>query len=771
VRVLLRPSALGFPVRPRRSLALACCWLALVTASHAQQPPLRGTVVDSTGAAIDGATVTLTSATAARSTTTGPDGRFTLEAPAEGTLLVRYPGFSPVTVEIGRGSLSAEIRIRLAPAPTNQRIEVSAAPADERIVPLPSSQFSIPLQQMRISGSLTLDEIFRQAPSFSLFRRSGSLFANPTTQGVSLRGMGASGASRAVVLLDGIPLNDPFGGWVYWNRVPRLSLQSVQMLSGGASDTYGGGALGGVVNMQTRRERTSFGTAEISYGNEDTPYASFSAGAFAGPWGFSASGQALRTHGYVIVPDDQRGLIDTPAGTGDLVGSLRLSRTLGPEGRFFVRASSFGESRHNGTPLQTNNTRIPELDLGADWTAARAGAFSARLYGSYGIFNQNFSSVAADRNSETLTNRQRSPSQQIGFAAQWRRTFAARHSITAGIEHRDVRGHSFETIFNAAGPIAYVDSGGRQRIVGLFVQDAFQFARHWLLTAGLREDTWRNSRGFSSRTTLSSGALTASSFPDRSENAFSPRLSVLRDLPHQIAVSAQVYRAFRPPTLNELYRGFRVGSVVTNANADLRAERLTGGEAGVSLRRFEQRLTLRGNFFWSQITNSVANVTLSTTPTLITRQRQNLGSTRARGVELSAEMNLASRWQLSGEYILTDSTVLRFPANPALEGLRIPQVPKHSFNAQFSYVDRNWTAAVQTRLIGNQFDDDRNLLPLGRAFIVDAEASRRLPRPAHASIFIAAQNLFDNRYTVARTPVRNFGPPALVRAGFRFEFP
>jgi outer membrane receptor protein involved in Fe transport len=316
-----------------------------------------------------------------------------------------------------------------------------------------------------------------------------------------------------------------------------------------------------------------------------------------------------------------------------------------------------------------------------------------------------------------------------------------------------------------------VDAGGRQRIVGLFVQDVFQFARHWLLTAGVREDIWRNSRGFSSRTPLPSGVLTTSTFTDRSESAFSPRVSLLRDFPHQIAVSAQIYRAFRPPTLNELYRGFRVGNIVTDANANLRAERLTGGEAGISLRRFEQRLTLRGNFFWSDITDSIANVTLSTTPALITRQRQNLGSTRARGVEISAELNLTGRWLLTGGYILTDSTVLRFPANPGLEGLRVPQIPRHSFHTQFSYIDRNWTAGVQTRLTGNQFDDDQNLLSLGRAFTVDVEASRRLPGRTHTSIFVAAQNLFNNRYTVARTPVSNLGPPALVRGGFRFDFP
>jgi outer membrane receptor protein involved in Fe transport len=756
----------------RATFVVHCCLVfALSATSHAQQHALRGTVVDLTGAAVAGATVDFRSDAGTVLATTDAEGNFAIpDAPARGTLLIRYPGFSPVKIEVTPESGNGHFQIRMTPAPTNQRLVVSTV-GPERVVPVPSSQFSIPSEQIDVSGSLTLDEISRQVPGFSLFRRSGSLFANPTSQGVSLRGMGASGASRAIVLLDGIPLNDPFGGWVYWNRAPRVSIETVQVLNGGASDTYGGSALGGVVNLESRSEENLFGTIEASYGNADTPYVSFDAGVFPGSWGISAAGQALRTHGYILVPEGQRGLVDTPAGTGDMVGSLELSRTLGAQGRSFLRASSFGESRQNGTPLQTNDTRISEVDFGADWSQSRAGAFSLRLYGSSQVFNQQFSAVAADRNSETLTNRQRSPSQQVGFAAQWRRMLGVKHSITAGMEHRDMRGHSAETTFNAAGPTADVDAGGRQRVLGFFVQDAYHPARNWLLTVSIREDTWRNSRGFSSRTSLLTGTPTASEFSDRSESAFSPRLSLLRTFPRNIAVSAQVYRAFRAPTLNELYRNFRVGSVVTTANADLRAERLTGGEAGISLRQWAERLTLRGNFFWSEVADSVANVTLSTTPALITRQRQNLASTRARGVELSAEVSFARRFRLSSGYILTDSTVLSFPANTALEGLRIPQVPKHGFNVQFSYLDQHWTAGLQARLVGNQFDDDRNLLPLGRASTVDVEIARRLPGPSNTSIFIAVQNLFNNRYTIARTPVTSLSNPVLVRTGFRFDLP
>ena len=154
---------------------------------------------------------------------------------------------------------------------------------------------------------------------------------------------------------------------------------------------------------------------------------------------------------------------------------------------------------------------------------------------------------------------------------------------------------------------------------------------------------------------------------------------------------------------------------------------------------------------------------------MIADQRQNLGVARARGVELSAELHLPKRLQLTGEYILTDSTVLSAPAQPTLVGLRVPQVPLNGFNVQFSWSNPKWTAGVQARFSGNQFDDAANLFPLGTAFTVDAEVSRQvLP---HANVFAAAQNLFNDRYMVARTPITNDGTPILARAGLRFDFP
>ena len=197
------------------------------------------------------------------------------------------------------------------------------------------------------------------------------------------------------------------------------------------------------------------------------------------------------------------------------------------------------------------------------------------------------------------------------------------------------------------------------------------------------------------------------------------------------------------------------------------AERLTGGEAGVGVEAFRERLFVRDNVFWSHISDSIANVTLTTTPTLITRQRQNLGAIRARGVEVSAVFKPQRNWELSGEYLLTDTTVLRFPANRVLEGLLVPQIPRNQFNFQVSYTDSGWTAATQGRLVGKQFDDDLNTLPLERFFTLDAQLSRAVSEQVR--LFVAVQNLTGVRYEISSTPVFTLGPPLLFRAGLRLS--
>ncbi|HZT59163.1 MAG TPA: TonB-dependent receptor [Pyrinomonadaceae bacterium] len=749
-----------------------CSHVAPATAQTSPGVRVSGVVLDQTKAPVAHAQVSLRStSTVVAQTFTGGDGRFVFESVnvAAGTLVVRAEGFAPAQERWSASKNGdAQIEIVLAPSPLAEQLTVTATRTETRVGETAASVVTLTPEELRVSAAVTLDDALRQVPDFQLFRRSGSLTANPTSQGVSLRGTGASGASRAVVLADGVPLNDPFGGWVYWGRVPRAAINRVEVLEGGASSLYGSDALGGVVSVITRRPEAPTLSLELSAGSQHTSDAALFAGAQRGKWGASLSGELLSTDGYVPVDERERGRVDTLAGSRHSALDFRLERKFRDGLTAFASASYYGEARTNGTPLQTNRTHLREFAAGGDWQSALFGSFSARAYGGAQTYDQNFSSIAADRNSETLTRVQRVPSQFVGLSVQWSRALGARQTLVAGFEGREVRGVSNELAYTSGRPTAYLSAGGRERSAGLFVEDLVRVTSRLLVTGGVRFDRWRNYDALSSSRPVTRGASSLILFPDRTESAVSPQLSALYQINTHVSLAASGYRSFRAPTLNELYRSFRVGNVLTLADDNLRAEHLTGGEAGVNVKGFGSRLNARTTFFWAEITSPVANVTLSTTPALITRQRQNLGRTRSRGIEAVAEARVARDLSVSGGLFLSGAVVTRFPTNAALEGLRVPQVARDQFTFQARYSNaKTLTAALQGRFTGVQFDDDQNLFPLDRAFTLDAFASRRLAR--QLELFVAAENLFDQRYEIGRTPVVTLGQPRRARAGLRLN--
>jgi outer membrane receptor protein involved in Fe transport len=582
-------------------------------------------------------------------------------------------------------------------------ITVTATRTETRVADTPASVVVLSADDLRDSAAPAVDDALRQVAGFTLFRRASSRVANPTAQGVTLRGVGASGASRALVLDDGVPLNDPFGGWVYWGRVPMVALERAEVLRGGASDLYGSSAMGGVI--QFVRRKTPALNAELSAGSQESGTASvFAAGEHA-----SVAVDLMRTGGYVLVRPSERGAVDVPATSEHAA----VDATLRGAGAF-VRASYYDESRDNGTPLQVNDTTIRQLAAGFD-----RGSLMLRAFASDQDYYQTFSAVEADRGSERLTVIQRVPSRGAGATAQWTQAFAARHVLVAGTEYRYAEGRSDEE--RGAN---FVTAGGTQNHLAAYVEDLFAVTPSLSVTAGLRADRWR-------------------------ETEISPRLSVLWRTNATLAFSASAYHAFRAPTLNELHRGFRVGNVNTLPNAELRSEQLTGYELGARLRNV--RLTL----FSMHVDDTIANVTISQTPTLITRQRRNLGETRSRGAELDGEWLFRRDWRASASWLFVDARVVG--------GKRIPQVPRHQATAQLSW--RRFGG--QARWSAMQFDDDLNQFPLASYFVADLFGAHPLSRGLEVTG--ALENVFGRDVEVSATPVVTLGQPRAIRLGLRYS--
>jgi outer membrane receptor protein involved in Fe transport len=754
------------------SVVYLAFFLAPPLAWSAPQQEVRGAVKDHSGAVVARAQVLLRADGQEFRRVTQSDGTFVFTgvSAASGNVIVSAPGFATTTTAWQAGQ--NDLAITLTLATVQQSLDVTST----RTSILPTGVDDVEAQpdaavvtstQLQEWGALTTDDKLRQVPGFSLLRRSGSQTANPTSQGVSLRGLGASGASRALVLADGIPLNDPFGGWIYWARIPQSSLSEVQVVPGGVSALYGNDALSGVVNLETRPSIQTDAFVQGSYGNENAPWGSGWGAVRSGQWSAAISGEGFRTDGYIDVPLNIRGSVDTPVASQYGSGTYKIERLISDRGRIFLDGSLYGENRDNGTQLQVNNSTVRQLALGADYNSPAAGLFTVRMYGGTQNYYQTFSSVAANRNSESLTNVQRVPVQQMGLIAQWSKQFANRFTLLAGLDGMDVTGFSDEITYSGGKPTAKLANGGTQQSLGVFAEGIWQITPKWSVTFSGREDLWSNFNATSSRIPAT-GKPTFIAYPDRGQNAFSPRLTTSYRAGDHTVLYASAYRSFRAPTLNELYRSFRVGNVQTLANPFLVAEHFTGGEGGVRATMLQDRITIYGVGFWGFVTDPAANVTISSTPSLITRMRENLGRVQAPGLQAGINYHITNRIWLSAAYQFIDATVTSYPGNPALVGNQIPLVPKNEFVFQGTWAaPQKIFVAIQGRTASNEFDDDQNLFPLGSYFVLSATVSRPLPKGF--DVFFQGENLTNSQYDIARTPTVNLGQPILYRFGVRWQ--
>lgn len=733
--------------------SITTIWLVLLigwSVCVAEDCRISGTVEDASGATVAGALVQSGSS----AVQTDQAGRFEVNGPCGGEIVVRASGFAAERVA---GTKRDEpVKIVLKVSRLEERISVQGESGT-------AETMTFDAQALRASAPVALDSKLREVPGFSLFRRTPSWSANPTTQGVSLHGVGASGASRGLVLLDGVPLNDPFGGWIYWGRVTPLTIQSAEVAEVNASSLYGSDAVGGVVNL-LRPSTTTHATVETSVGTLLTGSGAGEAGVSFGRWNVSGVADGFRTNGYVPVPEGLRGSVDTVTSSRHTNGGMLLERNTG-HSRAFVGASIYGEERQNGTVLQTNSATLRELKAGADWSGTRTGDWSVRGFGGTEDLRQTFTSINLARTTEALTRDQTVPAAQAGANVLWSKV-AGRNLLVAGSEARWVDGESYEWAFAAGSPTSIARSGGGQMREAVFGEDRVRLGGRTLLTVGARYDHWSNTSGWTSTTPLVSTVVPKyTAYADRAEDAFSPKIGVSFAATKRLTLHASAAGGFRAPTLNELYRSFRVGNALTLANPDLKAEHSTSVDGGAAL-MLGRMGTVRAAYFWNDLRDAVANVTQSFTPTLITRQRENLGRLRSRGVDVSWETRIAQRWGVTAAYEFVNPTVVEFAPDPTLVGNWIPQVARHNASISTTYSGSKFTAQGTVRFQGKQFDDDRNQLPLRSYTVVDAFFARTLGRGVEA--FVAGENLTNRRYDVGRTPVLTVGPPVLARIGLRW---
>lgn len=679
---------------------------------------------------------------------------------------------------LGRAALLAVAIATAAPAQVALApVVVTAARAPQPPAEVPFAVTVLDAAAFRDAPAQTVDGVLRAVPGFSLFRRADSLSANPTAQGVSLRGLGPSGASRSLVLLDGLPVNDPFGGWVAWAKLPRLGLAGAEVVRGGGATAWGNAALGGVVQLLTRPEGNA---VALTGGDFSTRRAELLLTHRLGPGTLQVTGRAFATAGFPLVAPEDRGPVDRAAASRHRWLAATWRQPVGAHAELAVTARAFAERRGNGTAYQRNAT---DEAFGAVTLTARPRpgfTWTAAAYGQDQDFASTFSAVNAARTAETPASDQFAvPATAAGLAWSGTWTGPAGARTSAGADLRRVRGETREHFFfNGSDFTRRRVAGGRQQFAGLFALHERRLAPAVRATLGARLDGWREDEGRRDETERSTGAsLRAERYARREGVEFSPSAGLVWTVAPDWRLRAAAQHAFRRPTLNELYRPFRVGNVITEANAALGTERVLTGELGAEHTRGD--LTLGAAVFWSDLRDAVGNVTLVSGPGSfplfgfipaggVGRQRLNLDRLRVRGLELSAEWRPSPSLQLRADYLLNDATVRTAAAAPALAGRRLAQVPRHSLAAGLDWRPRAGLALhARGRWLDRQYEDDENRLRLGAALLLDAGLAWTVGRGRE--VFVQVENLTDARVETGRTAAGlvNTGSPRLVLGGWR----
>jgi outer membrane receptor protein involved in Fe transport len=734
------------------------CLVALLfnVATLVQSPAfITGTVVDPSGAAVPNATVRLEmSGRTIDEFHTGIDGRFEFRTYPPGALniVVTAAGFAEITAPIVGDSNN--LQVTLQPAPFFEAVNVTSTRTDVPRADPSVTVTVLPGAELLGSAALTLDDALKMVPGFTLFRRTSSRVSNPTAQGVTLRGLGGTGASRSLVLADGVPLNDAFGGWVYWDKLPQVAIDRVEVLRGSGSDLYGADAVGGVVQILTWHPSRPAVRAVFEGGGLRTGRISMFGGGRSRDWSYTAGGEWFTTEGYIPVARQQdsgiapRGPIDTKLGSRHRSGLASLAYQSGDGWRASLTGNVFTDNRQNGTPAVINDTASRQ-GTGELSGGLAGGLLSARAFAGTQGYDQTFSAVSADRTSEDLNRRQRVPTRVEGTAAQWVRLFG-RHSVLVGAEARFIKGDTREAQLSAGRVLTTLTNGGTQDVWSTFVQDTFLVSDRLTVVMATHGDRWRTrSRSTSYQKTLSS---------------FNPRASGVYRLGGGISLRGSAYKGFRPPTLNELYRGFRAGNTQTNPNEALAPERLTGGDGGVLATRGPLSARLTG--FWNVLGDVITNVTVASTPQLITKLRANADKMRTAGLEFESSVRLPASWSVAFSGAIVDA---RFKGNTSLRDNRVPQVPAYNLGLDLRYSRNAWTASGQLRVTGAQFEDDLNAFELRRATVLDLFGRRSFA--GKVSAFVAVENALNSEYDVGRTPVLTTGLPRVARAGVQITLP
>lgn len=584
-------------------------------------------------------------------------------------------------------------------------------------------------KEIEKSPTHELDQLLKDIPGVQLFRRSDARSGHPTSQGVTLRALGGNASSRALLVLDGVPQTDPFGGWINWPAYDPDDLADIEVLRGGGSVANGPGALAGTIEMESRADAGSSG--ELDTGSRDSFEGRARLGISTGGGVLSLSGRSERSDGFIPITQATRGPADKAAPYREWSGRGRWIMPLGSTTELQASIDGFHDWRTRGTDFSSDRTN------GADGSVRLVGRgswqWSALGYWQWRNLRSSTAGLSPGRVTATRVLLQDSvPSHGLGGSAEVRPPMPKGLELRIGADARRTTGETRELAsFVAGDPTRRRRAGGETWTSGMFSEFSADLSG-MTLSAGARIDRWQVRQGHLFEQTIATGAVTRDEHdPARSGWLPTARGGVRAPIGAGLSLRGAAYLGWRMPTLNELFRPFRAGVDATAANPNLNPERLAGTEGGLEYARGPWRLSATA--FLNRLRDAIANVTLGQGPGVFPqvgfvaaggtyRQRENVDAVNVRGLEAAAEWT-SGPWALRASASLTHARMKGSGAAAFLNGLRPAQTPNFAGTLSASWQRDGKGAEVVLRRIGGQYEDDLNTRLLKGATTLDASLS------------------------------------------------
>ena len=716
---------------------------------------LTGSVTDATsGQPLAGVRIGVSGSS--RAAVTDDRGRYHIEGLSAGdyTVTASRLGSQPAaqTVHLpGSGSVNVSFSLRPGSVLLSD-VVVSASRIPESPRQVAATVNVMSREQVRTNPARATDDLLREMPGVELPRTSSTV--SGPEEIVSIRG---ADEGRTLVLLDNVPLNDPWGEWIQWNRAPKFQLDRAEVLEGGGSSLYGNYAMGGVISLFTQPILKRAYNLMASGGSRGSGDFSLYGSDLRGPLGFSLGADYGTGGGYTMLRPSQRGSIDQESSVTRRNVNGRAEYSVGKAGSIFASGNYFDDNRSLGTPLtEPNKRRILSGIIGGNFDAPFGAAFEARVFGQRQNYDSHSSVVNAGRTSERPNVAQHIPSHDLGGSVQWSRSLGMLQLLSLGGDFRHMVGELNEDVYNVGGTVAGTrNSGGSQSVGGVFIQGVVAPLEPLRIEASARFDSWRSSDG--SRVDNTATPPTTTTYPSKSNSAFAPRLGVRYQVLRSLALRSSFYKAFRAPTLSEEYRTFFAGPNTFMGNPGLTPEYLTGYDVGFDwdpAPMFE----LRATGFWNKYKDldDFTFLQPGPTPGSAVLQRQNVGAAHSRGAEGEVALRPVDEVTLSVSY---NYDLARVDATRAF----VNRVPLQRGAARLTYESpRIATVNAIVRYEGpNHALGGARLAPFG---VFDLDARREI-RPG-TEIFAAAENLFDRQYTVnLQGGLESLGLPRTIRGG------